>query len=87
MSSSLEKPMTKLYEVPKNSLIKVLDKHPEVETKYKVKQVIPEPNETLTFKKIDGMFSLSYNSKNEVVRLAAWTNVQVIGKVEEQNGQ
>lgn len=79
--------MTKLYEVPRNSYIKVLDAKPQVEEKYKVKQVIPEADDILTFKKIDGMFSLSYNSKNEMVRLAAWTNVEVVGKVEEPHGQ
>lgn len=53
----------KLYNVPRNTKIRVLD----------------DPNQPeLLFEHIDGMYSVCYNSKNELVILAAWTQVEII---------
>lgn len=71
----------KLYEVPRNSRIRIVE-IARVEDRYKQKPIIPDIDEVLDFKKIDGMYSFCYNSSGQVVRLAAWTNVEVIGPME-----
>lgn len=75
----------KLYEVPRNSRIRVIET-PTVEDKYKQKKVIPNIDEVLEFKKLDGMFSNCYNVEGELVRMAAWSNVEVLGPIE-KDGQ
>jgi len=70
----------KLYEVPRNSRIKVIG-DAKVAQRYKEKNIKPELDEVLSFKKIDGMYSLCYNSKNEPVHLVAWSDVEVLESV------
>jgi hypothetical protein len=57
----------KLYDVPRNSRIKII-----VEDKV--------PSEELNFRSIDGMYSYCTRDDGEVVHLAAWTEVDVIDK-------
>ena len=63
----------KLHNVPRNSKIKVLGD---------IKVPIGSPNikeqEVLNFSHIDGMYSYCTNSNNEVVHLAAWTEVEIV---------
>ena len=63
----------KLYNVPRNSRIKVL-------SDIKVPPAAPtiEEQEVLNFSHIDGMYSYCTNSDNEVVHLAAWTEVKIV---------
>ena len=74
----------KLYEAPKNSRIRIVDEHITVEQRYKEPYIQPEHNEELVFKKLDGMYSICYNTRNEMVRLAAWTAVEVVARLEQQ---
>jgi len=63
----------KLYNVPRNTKIKVLGNirippdAPQIET-----------NEVLQFYHIDGMYSLCKNSKDEWVHLVAWADVEIV---------
>lgn len=74
----------KLYEVPRNSRIRIIN-DVVVADRYKEKNLVPNIDEVLSFKKIDGMYSLSYNSNNEPIHLAAWTEVEVLGPIGENN--
>lgn len=56
----------KLYEVPRNTKIRVLEEGFE--------------HQVLTFKHIDGMYSFCFNDKGQVVHLAAWTDVEIVRK-------
>jgi hypothetical protein len=58
----------KLYEVPRNSKVRVLD---DGDIGYE---------EVYHFCHIDGMYSVCSNSKGELVHLAAWTDVEVLKK-------
>lgn len=64
----------KLYDVPRNSKIKVVD----------YEQVVPPAskaiihNETLLFKNIDGMYSYCIDKDGDIVHLAAWTEVEIV---------
>ena len=61
----------KLYDVPRNSRIKVV-------VKDKVPPAAPQINEgeELNFKHLDGMYSYCTRDNGEVVHLAAWTEVK-----------
>lgn len=56
--------LTKLYEVPRDTRIKVGDTE-------------------LTFRSIDGMYSYCTTDDGGVVHLAAWTEVEVLEKINE----
>lgn len=75
----------KIYEVPKNSKIRIIEPV-TVDNPYKQKYVVPEQGEELVFKKLDGMYSICYNSTGDLIRLAAWNNVEVLGPIE-RDGQ
>lgn len=63
----------KLYNVPRNSTIVLLDcpKTPPESQGLKVGM-------RLNFKHIDGMYSLCYTKHGEMVHPAAWTEVEII---------
>jgi hypothetical protein len=65
--------MTKLYDVPNNSKIRVIED-------IKIPPAAPEiqENEELTFLHTDGMYSLCKNSKGEFCHLVAWAEVEII---------
>jgi hypothetical protein len=63
----------KLYEVPRNSKIRVLD---DIATPPCSTDISEQ--EVLIFNKIDGMYSHCHNSKGDVVHLAAWSEVEII---------
>ena len=63
----------KLYDVPRNSKIKVLGN-------IKVPPAAPKisKDDVLTFSHIDGMYSYCTTEAGEVVHLVAWADVEVI---------
>lgn len=67
----------KLYEVPRNTIIRIID---EKVTVPQYKAVPAKQDELLKFEKIDGMYSRCYNKNKQVVHLAAWTEVEVVEK-------
>ena len=67
--------MTKLYDVPRNSIVKLKEK-PIIPI------ASPQPNDVLKFSHLDGMYSLCYNHDNTPVHIAAYTEVEIIGRWE-----
>lgn len=65
--------MTKLFDVPRNSMIRLIEK-PTIPV------ASPTPDDVLRFSHIDGMYSLCYNHDNTPVHIAAWTEVDVVGR-------
>ena len=65
----------KLYEVPRNTLIRVLDK-------IKVPICAPEikKGDILLFESIDGMYSCCKDKDGNVVHLVAWAEVEIVQK-------
>jgi len=65
----------KLYECPINSMVRFIDNI-----------TLPiggdAPDDIVQFKHVDGMYSYCINSDGTVVHPAAWTEVQIVGKVE-----
>ena len=63
----------KLYDVPRNSRIKVI-------VKDKVPPGAPKitEGEELNFRSVDGMYSYCTRDNGEVVHLAGWTDVEII---------
>ena len=68
----------KLYDVPKGSKIRLKAdcEHPPAHRAF-------ESGEVLTFKHIDGMYSLCIDKDGEYVHLVAWAEVEVIPDVHE----
>ena len=64
----------KLYDVPRNSNIRILDKKIRVPPA----AIMPKKDDVLFFKNIDGMFSYCTNKDGNVCHIAAWTNVEVL---------
>lgn len=64
----------KLYEVPRNSVVRVVsdNRNPPC-------SITTEEGEVIKFHHIDGMYSYCHNKKGEVVHLAAWTEVELVG--------
>ncbi len=62
-----------LYNVPRNSRIKVI-----IKDKVPPGAPIVEEQEELNFRSIDGMYSYCTRDNGEVVHLAAWTEVEII---------
>jgi hypothetical protein len=56
----------KLYEVPRNSKIKLVDAHPD------------RKEEVYNFDHIDGMYSYCTDKNNVPCHFAAWTEVEVV---------
>jgi hypothetical protein len=53
----------KLYEVPRETKVKVVENNSNLE---------------VLFKHIDGMYSYCVDSNNNVIHLAAWTEVEIM---------
>lgn len=66
----------KLYDVPNNSRIRVIDG-----TVSRPPGDAAPLGETLTFHHIDGMYSYCKTDDGETVHLAAWTDVEVVKDV------
>jgi len=62
----------KLYNCKPNTKIKLLDTNPTVP----ISSIYPDENEILTFKKIDGMYSICKDKDGNTIYLAAWTEVE-----------
>lgn len=62
----------KLYNCKPNTKVKLLDTNPIVP----IASIYPDENEILTFKKIDGMYSICKDANNKTIYLAAWTEVE-----------
>ena len=65
----------KLYDVPRNSMIRLL-------TKPTIPLASQEPDEILKFSHCDGMYSYCINSDGTVVHPAAFSEVEVVGRWE-----
>ena len=68
----------KLYDVPRNSRIKVISG--EAGRKVQVPPGAPQINEgeELNFRSVDGMYSYCTRDNGEVVHLLAWTEVEYL---------
>lgn len=64
----------KLYEVPRNSKIRLLE--PDTQTPPYSPGI--EFSDIIEFHHIDGMYSYCKNSKGEVIHPAAWTEVEIV---------
>jgi hypothetical protein len=60
----------KLYEVPKNTKVRLLE---GFRAPYS-----PDPGMVVTFDHIDGMYSYCVTDAGEVVHPAAWTEVEIV---------
>ena len=63
----MDKKLVKLYEVPKNSRIRI-----------EGLEVNGVPVEELNFHHVDGMYSYCTTDDNNVIHLAAWTECEII---------
>ena len=63
----------KLYEVPRNSRIKVLS---DIKVPPGAKAI--KSKDELNFSHVDGMYSFCTNDDGEVIHLVAWAEVEVI---------
>ena len=64
----------KLYEVPRNTKIRIIDD----ETSTPVASYPVEKNQTLKYYNTDGMYSYCINEENIAVHPAAWTEVEIV---------
>jgi len=63
-----------LYKVPKNSKIKIIDK----DVKNPPASLPQKAGDVLNFSHIDGMYSYCTDKDDNVVHIAAWTDVEVV---------
>jgi hypothetical protein len=63
----------KLYEVPRNTRVKVLEDARIPPAALSVKK-----GDVLQFLHVDGMYSLCKNAEGETVHVAAWTEVEIM---------
>jgi len=64
----------KLYEVPRNSKIRMLEKGAHIPiTSLQIK-----PYQILHFSRVDGMYSYCTTEDGKVVHPAAWTDVEIV---------
>jgi hypothetical protein len=63
----------KLYDVPRNSRIKVVS-----DVKVPPGAPLIYPGDELNFRSIDGMYSYCTTDDGQVVHIAAWTEVEVL---------
>jgi len=61
----------KLYDVPRNTTIVVAEK----DVRIPPASLSVAKGDILTFKRIDGMYSLCVDKNNNAVHIAAWTEV------------
>ena len=66
-----------LYNVPRNSRIRVVG-----DIKVPPAAPIIEEQEELNFSHVDGMYSYCTRDNGEVVHLAAWAKVEIVGEDE-----
>lgn len=66
-----------LYNVPRNSRIRVVG-----DIKVPPAAPIIKEQEELNFSHVDGMYSYCTRDNGEVVHLAAWTEVEIVGEDE-----
>ena len=64
----------KLYEVPRNTKIRIIDD----ETTTPVVSYPVDKNQILHYHHTDGMYSYCTNEENIVVHPAAWTDVEIV---------
>ena len=64
----------KLYEVPRNTKIRVVDEERRVPIA--AKEIADQ--EVLMFHHIDGMYSLCHDMAGNACHLAAWTDVEIV---------
>ena len=64
-----------LYQVPRNSRIRVV-----IKDKVPPGAPVIEEGEELNFRSIDGMYSYCTRDNGEVVHLAAWAEVDVVNE-------
>lgn len=68
----------KLYDVPRNSMVRFL-----------TKPILPiasqQPDDVLKFSHIDGMYSYCINSDGTVVHPAAFSDVEIVGRWEHKD--
>jgi len=63
----------KLYDVPRNSTIRVVEAESPPPG-----GIIPEAGQVYKFRNIDGMYSYCTDKDNNVVHLKAWTEVEIV---------
>jgi hypothetical protein len=63
----------KLFEVPRNTLFKLLENTEGPPGSRK-----PNKNEEYWFSHLDGMYSLCYDNNNKVVHIPGWVTVEVL---------
>lgn len=63
----------KLWDVPRNSKIRVLQ-NPLIPPRAPTVAI----DDVLEFIHIDGMYSLCYNQDKEIVHIAGWTEVEIV---------
>lgn len=63
----------KLYDVPNNTKIRVIG---DIKTPIASKEI--NENQILSFKRIDGMYSLCKTNNNKTVHLVAWAEVEIM---------
>lgn len=68
----------KLYEVPRNTRVRVLG---DAEEEQRIPPGAPtiHSGEVLNFGHVDGMYSFCTNDRGEVVHLVAWAEVEIVG--------
>lgn len=63
----------KLYQVPRNTKVRLVSAGPRPPA-----SIAPVVGEEYMFKHCDGMYSLCYDSKANMVHLPAWSEVEVV---------
>jgi len=63
----------KLYQVPNNTIVRLKSTESGPPA-----SIEPEVGEEYMFKHCDGMYSLCYDSKSNIVHLPAWSEVEVV---------
>lgn len=73
----------KLYEVPRNSYIRIVDPHAEVP----VGAFGLNAGEVIKFGHIDGMYSYCKSLEGNTVHLKAWTEVEIVDTSSDQSSK
>ena len=66
--------MTKLYDIPRNTKVRILDSEPRIPPN----AITFTEGEVITFGHIDGMYSFCHKEDGTVCHLAAWTEVEIV---------
>ena len=73
LEDKLKEKKMKLFEVPRNTKIKLLE-----DTEGPIESRKPNKNEEYLFSHLDGMYSLCYDSNQKVVYIPGWVTVEVL---------